>query len=149
MIEGIWTVALQFHFWEFMFRIFGIISLQCRIVVKKIGFELLKKNNCYVDKIIPQNKPTEEWRVWYSRGNFWIFLIYVSYSILLSAAPQISRCWRMLGSNPMTVATLALTSRRSNLSARSHPQSMIFDYSAADKLADNSRTNFLEEKEES
>ncbi len=54
MNEGIGTVALQFLFWEFMFRIFGIISLQCRILVQKIGFELLKKNNCYVDKISPQ-----------------------------------------------------------------------------------------------
>ncbi len=39
----------------------------------------------------------------------------------LSAAPQIALCLRMLEFEPRTVATLALTVRRSNNSARSHP----------------------------
>jgi hypothetical protein len=29
MNVGIRTVAVQFLFWEYMFRIFGIVSLQC------------------------------------------------------------------------------------------------------------------------
>ncbi len=29
MHVGIWTVAAQFLFWEYLFRIFGIVSLQC------------------------------------------------------------------------------------------------------------------------
>jgi hypothetical protein len=46
MKVGIGTVATQFLFWEYLFRIFGIVSLQCRLgktlktdrkTVKKLG----------------------------------------------------------------------------------------------------------------
>ncbi len=98
MIEGIGTVALQFHFWEFMFRIFGIISLQCRIVVKKIGFELLKKNNCYVDKISPQKQAKRRVKSVIFKGEFLDFSYFcVSYSTLLHLPPHrfhgVGGCW--------------------------------------------------------
>jgi hypothetical protein len=35
MNVGIGTVAAQFFFWEYLFRIFGIVSLQC-ISMKKL-----------------------------------------------------------------------------------------------------------------
>jgi hypothetical protein len=71
-----------------------------------------------LEKEIEEAKGTER-----SIGGYFLFI----FSVLLfktasSTAPQISLRLRMLGSNPESVATSAMAVRRSNHSARSHPQ---------------------------
>jgi hypothetical protein len=56
-------------------------------------------------------------------GNFSRFLVYVHlFNAASSAAPSEFTLSEDAGIEPRTVATLALTARRSNLSTRSHPQ---------------------------
>jgi hypothetical protein len=37
MDAGIGTVAVQFLSWEYLFRIFGTVSLQCLVMLRKGG----------------------------------------------------------------------------------------------------------------
>jgi hypothetical protein len=53
---------------------------------------------------------------------FWIFALATVFSTASSSSPHIPLCREDAGIEPRTVATSALTARRSNHSARSHPQ---------------------------
>ena len=36
-LNGNWERAAQFHFWEYLFQIFGIVSLQCTVMEARKG----------------------------------------------------------------------------------------------------------------
>jgi hypothetical protein len=88
------TVAVQFLFWEYLFRIFAIGTMQCRI-----------RSFCII----------------YSKGDFFVFMYCIQHCFI--RRPSDSSVSKDAGIVPCrTVATSALTVRRSNHSARSHPQ---------------------------
>jgi hypothetical protein len=71
--------------------------------------------------------------VYFLWGDFWDFFMYDIQHCFI-CRPSVSTVSEDAGIEPRTVATTALTVRRSNQSARSHPQSTIFIHSRLDLI---------------
>ncbi len=54
MNVGIGTVVAQFLFWEYLFQIFGIVSLQCNVKTEKFVYANFILKVLYEDKHISQ-----------------------------------------------------------------------------------------------
>ncbi len=70
-----------------------------------------------------ENNPSKgypEYHTFFLQGDFWIFLCFIQHCFI--CRPSDSTVSEDAGIEPWTVATSALAVRRSNHSARSHPQ---------------------------
>jgi hypothetical protein len=82
-----------------------------------------EKDSIPYERIVLEPPPNLEKEIEEAKGTYILFIFFSTlFKTASCTAPQISLRQRMLGSNPDTVATSALAVRRSNRSARSHPQ---------------------------